>query len=121
MKTNKKGVLIVGLLLFAAIIATILYQPKSPGSVESGTSSLKKSQNASVHVYQIEGGWAYEILVDSKAFIVQEQIPGIANLKKFNTETDAQKCGQLVLDKLIKHKNPSVSKQELDSLGIVYQ
>lgn len=120
MTKKKLGILFVGLLLITTIIVTLLYNPKSPGSEESGTSSMVLPVKAKVNVYTIDEGWAYEILFDSKVFIFQESIPGIASNKKFQSKTDAQKCGELVLKKIKQKKIPSITKAELDSLGIVY-
>lgn len=120
MTIKKKGILIVGLLLIAAIIATILYNPKSPVSEEHGTSSINTPSTAKLNVYKIENGWGYEILVDSKVFIYQESIPGLPSNVKFISKSDAKKCGELVLEKLTDGKIPYISKSELDSLQISY-
>ena len=119
--TKKKIFFIVGLILVAIIITTLLYNPKSPGSKEAGTSAIKQSVEVSLNVYELEGGWAYKVLINNTTFIAQELIPGIPNNKKFVSKTDAEKCGNLVIRKIKAHQLPSISKSELDSLKIHYE
>ncbi len=63
-------------------------------------------------------GWGYEIRVDSKPFIRQETIPAIAGNKSFSTEADALKTGKAVAIKLSRGLLPSLSKKEIEELGV---
>jgi hypothetical protein len=65
-------------------------------------------------------GWGYQILKDGKMIIDQQQIPAIQGNKRFSTEEDALKTGNLAMKK-IKGQNfpPTISIQELDSLKIL--
>lgn len=119
MTNQKKGILIIGLILVATIITIILYHPASPGSKEAGTSSMEQ-HIASLQVVEIDSGWAYKVMVDTTVLIYQKQIPGISGAPKFTSKKDAQKCGELVMQKLKKQRIPSISRAELDSLGINY-
>ncbi len=121
MTKNKIGILSIGLLLVVVLLVTLLYNPKSPGSEEFGTSSMVLPQNAHVNVYPIDSmSWAYEIIIDDQIFIFQETIPGIPNKKLFKNKANAKSCGELVLKKLKANKIPSITKDELDSLGVAY-
>jgi hypothetical protein len=118
MTKQKPGILIIGLLLIAIIISTIIYKPKSPGIKNSGTSSIVVYPSISVKVFQVDEGWGYEIYHDSVRYIYQESIPGLQGHQRFSSRNEALKCGELVCRKLRERKNPSVSKAELDSLEI---
>lgn len=62
--------------------------------------------------------WGYEILKDGKAVIRQQNIPAVSGNNGFSTQEKAEKVGKFVAHKL---QNgifpPSVTKEELDSLG----
>lgn len=74
----------------------------------------------SVPLYHASG-WGYEILVDHKIFIHQEFIPAIAGKKTFFTKEDAMKTAGLVIEKLIKGKQPTITKDDLTALKIYLQ
>ncbi len=66
-------------------------------------------------------GFGYDIYMDSSAkpTVHQPNIPAVAGNRGFSTEGDAKKTGEYVANKI---KNnimpPSVTVQELDSLGV---
>ena len=68
--------------------------------------------------FQTTGGWGYEVRVDSKPFIHQEYIPAVEGQKRFATEADALKTGNLVVQKLTKGQLPTLSKDEIAVLGV---
>jgi hypothetical protein len=64
--------------------------------------------------------WGYDILQNGKIYIHQPHIPGIAGNLGFESEADAQKVAQLVILKIVQQQTPpSISQQELDSLGVL--
>ena len=64
-------------------------------------------------------GWGYDIYVDNKKMIHQPIIPAIPGNNAFRTEKDAQKTGQLAVEKMKKTGSlPTLSVTELDSLGV---
>lgn len=67
---------------------------------------------------RFDNGWGYEIDVDHKTYIHQDCIPAITGFKRFQTEDQALKVGQLVIGKIKSRRPPSVSLPELDSLHI---
>ena len=121
MTKNKINLLIIGVLLIASIIATILHDKKSPGSNESGTSSMAVPSSVSLKVYPLDEGWGYKIYLDSTLYIFQETIPGFSGNHKFKSQSDAMQCGELVIKKIKLNKVPFISVEELDSLKIDYQ
>jgi hypothetical protein len=71
-------------------------------------------------VIRVGNGWGYELYNDKKVIIHQEIIPVIEGNSPFLSRKDARKTGKLVLQKLYKGRIPLITRQELDSLGIVH-
>ena len=66
-------------------------------------------------------GFGYDILVEGKLYIHQPHIPSISGSIGFSSEEDAHKTAEYVAEKLRKtNALPSLTKQELDNLGIKY-
>lgn len=65
-------------------------------------------------------GWGYEIRVDHKIFIHQEDIPAIVGKKEFLTREDAMKTAGLVVEKLVRGKKPAITKDDLAALKISF-
>lgn len=94
---------------------------KSPDTQNVGTFSfptIDNTKRVSSKVIKTEQGWGYEIYSGKNLIILQETIPGVPGNKSFQSKKNAKACGKLVVDKLRKNTNPSVSGYELDSLGI---
>lgn len=67
-------------------------------------------------------GWGYRIFEDTIPVIEQKFIPGVPGNAGFKTEQEAIKTGNLVKSKLeMGIWPPSISEQELDSLGITFK
>lgn len=115
----KKGILIIGVLLVAAISITLVYNPINPGK-KPGIYSNQPISEITVKTFQKENHWGYTIYIDTTLFIYQEFLPGLPGQQYFTTEKQANDCGVLVRDKMLKRKIPSISTKELDSLGITY-
>ncbi len=65
-------------------------------------------------------GWGYDIYVDGKKMIHQPIIPAIPGNDAFKTEKDALTVGTLAADKMKKSGSlPTISVNELDSLGVI--
>jgi hypothetical protein len=71
-------------------------------------------------VIRVGNGWGYELYNDKKVIIHQEIIPVIEGNSPFLSRKDARKTGKLALQKLYKGRIPLITRQELDSLGIVH-
>jgi len=117
----KQNILFIGIFLIATIFTAISCNKKNPGDKNSGISFIQAEPTVSLNVFQDkeEAFWCYEIAVNSKRFIYQDCIPGIS--KRFASESDAQKFGELVVKKIRNGERVSISNKELDSLGISYK
>ena len=78
----------------------------------------EKVQEPTVKTFHSPLGWGYNIYLNDSSGIHQQEIPGLVGRKGFETEEDAKKIGNLVLDKIKHKKLPSVTLKELDSLNI---
>jgi Domain of unknown function (DUF4907) len=64
-------------------------------------------------------GYGYDIIVDGKLYIHQPHIPAVSGNHSFKTDADAKKAGELAAYKIRnKIMPPSITVEELDSLGI---
>lgn len=79
-----------------------------------------KTNNYTFEVLPFENGWGYKISENQKPFIIQKTIPAIQGTKGFRDNQSAKKCAELVVNKL---ENgvfpPTITKEELDSLGLI--
>ncbi len=67
----------------------------------------------------VGNGWGYQIFVDNKIYITQNNIPGVAGFKPFINKDEALKVANFVALKVATSKElPTVSNKQLDSLGI---
>lgn len=109
MMTSKKWILLLlGVIIIALIVVVTV-------------NNHQDSTRATLRVFEIENNcWAYEVSVENKPFIYQEQIPGLSGNYKFKSERDARKCGELVIEKMKESSLPVIRQHELDSLNIVY-
>lgn len=63
-------------------------------------------------------GWGYVIKNNDRIIIKQSIIPVIPSQKSFETEQEALKVGNLVLQKLKDNKSPTITKKDLILLSI---
>jgi Domain of unknown function (DUF4907) len=108
-----KKISIIGSLLVILII--IGFSVKPDKATDNG---MLQVESVAIHT---SSGWGYKILVDHKVFINQEYIPVVAGKKAFLTKEDAMKTAGLVVQKLVKGKLPSVTKDDLTALKISFQ
>jgi hypothetical protein len=90
-------------------------------SMKTGNSDDSKMLKVESVPFHNSSGWGYEILVDHKIFIHQENIPALTGKKSFVTKEDAMKIATLVVQKLVRGKQPSITKDDLTALKISYQ
>lgn len=75
-------------------------------------------------VDSIEGngtrGWGYNILIDGRLYIHQPNIPAVMGNAGFSSEEKAAKAGSFIVYKIRNNiLPPSVTPEELDSLGVL--
>jgi|SRR5688572_4594942 len=100
---------------------------QKPKVVPANSFNPYENANLTVEVFKIDSidhngnrGWGYDILIDGKIYIHQPNIPAIMGNNGFSSEEHAQEAGEFIVQKL---KNnivpPSVTPEELDSLGVL--
>jgi len=71
-------------------------------------------------VIQLDTGWGYEISINGKKYIQQTIIPAISGRYTFGSVENSQKTANFVAKKMMNNIfPPSVSVEELDSLGVL--
>lgn len=68
--------------------------------------------------FEINGGWGYCILKNNKIIIKQTHIPTIPERIRFKSQEDANKVGQLVLERIKNNLPPTITKNDLFLLKI---
>ena len=91
-------------------IASVVYKKEK--------NTNEKFVELKVKTFESPIGWGYDITLNDTSAIHQDIIPGIPGRKGFATKEDAEKIGNLVLEKIKNKKLPSVTLQELDSFKI---
>jgi hypothetical protein len=83
----------------------------------------EKSHEGKVFVHavpvQTTYGWGYNIMAGEKIYIKQEFIPAVPGKQGFKSAADAQRVGDLVVQKIGSDRMPAISIRELDSLGVI--
>ena len=72
----------------------------------------------SLNIIEENDNWIYEISRDNQLLIRQEYIPVIEGKIPFKTKRDAEIIGTLVLNKLNKNNNPTITIDEIISNNI---
>lgn len=68
------------------------------------------------HVYEVGGGYAYQIKKSGKVFIQQDFVPTLENYQPFKEKEHAQKAAKLMVDKLKAKKVPALSAPEINEI-----
>ena len=88
-------------------------QVKSTDGVEGATPSTR------MEAFETDKGWGYDIYLNEKKYIHQTTIPSVPGTAGFSSKKDAEKVGNLVLDKINRNEMPpSVTPEELKKLKI---
>lgn len=75
-----------------------------------------RNKGLSLEVVQVKNGYGYQIFKGKKLYINQEQIPAIDHRETFKTEDDAEKVGNLILQKLEKGQSPTVTAKQVNQV-----
>ncbi|RXR22990.1 DUF4907 domain-containing protein [Flavobacterium stagni] len=81
----------------------------------------RKEPQFSTATFQTRNGWGYTIAINKKVVIKQSIIPTVVGNQSFVTKKEALKTAAVVLRKLKRFGNPTLTKNEIDSLQITYQ
>ena len=116
MITKKSSFFAAGCILTLLILCSACHQKQIKHTeITAGHDSL------AVVPFQLEqGGWGYKINIGAKTHIYQDIIPTIQGRHVFQTKEDAQKVGDLLVQKMRKTGNrfSVISKQEMLDLKI---
>lgn len=93
------------IILSACIVYTFVHQTSPCGKIE-------------VRTYRVPEGWGYQILVKDKVYIDQPFIPVFQGRVAFPDRKSARRTGNLVKHKLLNHKQPTLTKDDIRSLGL---
>lgn len=106
-------------LLFSACTET---SPKVPTETEATTPvKVEERSSFSLKIFKTENGWGYDVFRNGKKYIRQATKPGVQGNKGFETELQAHKIGEFVIQKLEKGIiPPTVTATEIDSLITIY-
>jgi Domain of unknown function (DUF4907) len=74
--------------------------------------------DSGLNTFRSECGWGYTVSTYDKVVIVQPFIPAIEGRIPFETRGDARRAGEIVLERLIKGDDPSLSREDLQKAGI---
>ncbi|HIO68683.1 MAG TPA: DUF4907 domain-containing protein [Flavobacteriales bacterium] len=105
------------------VLFTILLGP-AVGAVNAqtvqDTSVMITLSGIELRPFETDNGWGYDIFLNGKKYIHQTTIPSMSGTSGFASKADATIVGDLVVGKLERNEMPpSVTPEELDSLGVV--
>lgn len=99
---------------------------QTPSTTTEGENKEEVNTAISSEKYEVittvnpDQSFGYQILKDGKLMIDQKNIPAIQGNKGFSSKSDAEKTANLAIDKIKKGAfPPTISVDELDSLGII--
>jgi hypothetical protein len=99
-----------------------IVESKVPKMVEDSNTSQFSASTYQNKTGEGPEGYGFDIYQDGKMMIHQNSIPAIQGNKAFATEEEAKAVGALMLFKVSKGiMPPTISVEDLDSLGIKYQ
>jgi hypothetical protein len=74
--------------------------------------------DSGLDTFRSGNGWGYSVSANNKVIIMQPFIPALEGKKPFATRKEARKAGKLVIKKLEKGDEPSLTADELKMAGI---
>ena len=112
-----KGSIIIILLLTSYL--TGIAQDKEREVVDIFEQKMIVQLEIDIETFSTDDGWGYDIILNKQKYIHQDIIPSVPEHHGFKTEADAKKTADLVVSKIRRNIiPPSVTPQELDSLGV---
>ncbi len=87
--------------------------------VEKFEHKMVNQPDVKVEIFKADSGWGYDIYLNQQKYIHQDIIPSVPKHYGFKSEADAKKTADFVASKIRRNIiPPSVTPQELDSLGV---
>jgi hypothetical protein len=106
--------------LLALLICAVFGLPLAVNKIIEKNSVASDRQEYSYKSFQIDKDkWGYVISHFDKQFIKQIYIPAVGGKICFKTEADADKTAKLVIVKLNRKEMPSLTRDELEKLGVI--
>jgi hypothetical protein len=105
MKGKKIIKVIAGLALLSLLLSLFYFHGREMGS--------RRGQQLELQTFQLRNGWGYKILLNSKTLIYQPTIPAIDTIKAFPNEKSARKTGEIVMNRLKRNKDFSITTDDL--------
>lgn len=99
--------LLGSLLLLPVLIFILLFHRGGLGS--------RDGRQPELQTFQLGDGWGYRIVVNDKVLINQPTIPAIDTVRPFPSEISAYTVGSLVLDRMNKNLDFSVSIEDIEN------
>lgn len=122
------------LIVLGVTLSFVACNPEAPKNKQASLPAEKavafnpyEDSEITVEVFKIDSveqtgsrGWGYDILVDGKIYIHQPNVPAVMGNNGFSSEEKAREAGEFVIYKIRNNiLPPSVSPEELDSLGVL--
>lgn len=106
--------IVAGLAVLSMLLLYLVFREGDMGSLPGRQPELQ--------TFQSGNGWGYQILLNEKVLIYQPSIPSIDSVMPFPSEESARKIGTLVIEKLNKNQNFSITKEDIQhSLSYIGQ
>ena len=107
--------------IFAYLTSCQNQTPNRPVSAEPQTITAHFSPNLTYDIIPgKDNTFGYEISVNGKKLIHQEEIPGVAGVLGFKTADQAKKTAEFLIQKMKKGESlPAISITELKQLGVL--
>ena len=77
---------------------------------------LKREKAIRARIFYGVNGWGYDILVNDRTFIHQESVPVQAGIKGFPEKVLAEQAAELIINKMKRGEQPSLTTFELNQL-----
>ncbi|MCU4177061.1 DUF4907 domain-containing protein [Carboxylicivirga sp. N1Y90] len=77
------------------------------------------TSHLSHQVIAVNGGYGYNILNKEKVIIHQPSIPSLSGYHPFKMKEDAEAAAKMVIKKIEKGKSPSLSNEDIKTIGYI--
>ncbi len=80
-----------------------------------------KDERVLLHAVPVQTvyGWGYNIMAGERLYIKQEFIPSVPGKNGFKSSQDALKVANLIIYRISKNQQATITNRDLDSLGLL--